>query len=258
MASLGDFQARAVDGSDVDLSAYDGQVVLVVNTASKCGFAGQFGGLQRAPRRRTPTAASPCSASRPTSSSRSRSRTRTWATSAQRDFGVTFPMFAKVAVNGAEADPLFQWLRSEQTGLLGDRIKWNFTKFLVDRDGNVLGRYAPTTDPVEDRGRHRGRAGGLVPVRRLEPSRPNSARRSSGTRSTYSRVSLMYFAMNGHFGSTARPGVAGGVEDVLREQLADALALVGVAHLGVDQRDLRRRRGGRSAKPASSPSTWTS
>ena len=67
----------------------------------------------------------------------------------QRDFGVSFPMFAKVAVNGREAHPLFRWLRSEQKGLLGGRINWNFTKFLVDRDGNVVGRYAPTTDPVQ-------------------------------------------------------------------------------------------------------------
>ena len=65
----------------------------------------------------------------------------------ERNFGVTFPMFAKVDVNGADAHPVFTWLRSEQGGLLGSRIKWNFTKFLVGRDGRVIDRYAPTTKP---------------------------------------------------------------------------------------------------------------
>ena len=80
-------------------------------------------------------------------------RTRSPATTArspgfcERNFGVTFPLFSKIDVNGDQAHPLFRWLRSEKGGLLGDKIKWNFTKFLVDRDGRVIGRYAPTTKP---------------------------------------------------------------------------------------------------------------
>ena len=151
MASLGDFQARSTDGSDVDLSAYDGQVVLVVNTASRCGLAGQFDGLQRLHDQYADRGFSVLGfpsdqfAQEPVDDA---DLDRVCA----RDFGVSFPVFAKVAVNGSDADPLFRWLRSEQKGrlvpLLGDRIKWNFTKFLVDRDGNVVARYAPTTDPV--------------------------------------------------------------------------------------------------------------
>jgi glutathione peroxidase len=148
MASLGDFSARSVDGSDVDLSSYDGSVVLVVNTASGCGLAGQFDGLQRlqdeyADRGFTVLGfPSDQFYQEPVDDEE-------LGTVCQRDFGVSFPVFAKVAVNGREADPLFRWLRSEQKGLLGDRIKWNFTKFLVDRDGRVLARYAPTTDPAK-------------------------------------------------------------------------------------------------------------
>ena len=151
MASLGDFQARSVDGSGVDLSDYDGQVVLVVNTASRCGLAGQFERLQDLHDTYADLGfavlgfPSDQFLQEPVEDDEIE---RVCA----RDFGVSFPMFAKVAVNGRDADPLFRWLRQEQKGrfgdLLGDRIKWNFTKFLVDRDGNVVARYAPTTDPV--------------------------------------------------------------------------------------------------------------
>ena len=148
MASLGDFQARSVDGSDVDLSSYDGQVVLVVNTATKCGFAGQFGGLQRLHDdfgdRGFAVLGFPSDQFK-----QEPVEDEDLGNVCERDFGVSFPMFAKVAVNGRDADPLFRWLRSERKGLLGDRIKWNFTKFLVDRDGTVIGRYAPSTDPVK-------------------------------------------------------------------------------------------------------------
>ena len=151
MASLGDFQARAVDGSDVDLSEYDGQVVLVVNTASRCGLAGQFERLQEL----HDTYADRGFAVLGFPSDQFLQEPvedEDIGVVCARDFGVQFPMFAKVAVNGDDADPLFRWLRSERAGrlgaLLGDRIKWNFTKFLVDRDGRVVARYAPTTDPV--------------------------------------------------------------------------------------------------------------
>ena len=148
MASLGDFQARSADGSDVDLSSYDGQVVLVVNTATQCGFSGQFGGLQRLHDdfgdRGFAVLGFPSDQFK-----QEPVEDEDLGTVCARDFGVSFPVFAKVAVNGREADPLFRWLRSERKGLLGDRIKWNFTKFLVDRDGAVIGRYAPSTDPAK-------------------------------------------------------------------------------------------------------------
>lgn len=146
MTRLGDFQTRSLDGSPVDLATYDGSVVLVVNTASQCGYASQMPGLQKlhdayADRgfavlgfpsdqfRQEPLADDEMGAV------------------CERNFGVSFPMFAKVAVNGRDVDPLFAWLRSQKRGLLGGRINWNFTKFLVDRDGQVVARYGPTTTP---------------------------------------------------------------------------------------------------------------
>ena len=145
--TLADFHATGIDGSEVDLSAYAGQVVLVVNTASKCGFTPQYAGLQqlhdRYAERGFTVLGFPCDQfahQEPGSDDEI-------ASFCERHYGVTFPMFAKVDVNGAGAHPVFRWLRSEQGGLLGDKIKWNFTKFLVGRDGRVIERYAPTTKP---------------------------------------------------------------------------------------------------------------
>jgi glutathione peroxidase len=148
MPSLTDFSARALDGTDVDLSAYAGQVVLVVNTASRCGYASQLPGLQAlhdeyADRgftvlgfpsdqfRQEPLGDDELGAV------------------CEHSFGVRFPMFAKVAVNGRHTHPLYRWLRSERKGLIGGRIDWNFTKFLVDRQGRVVGRFGPTTEPAQ-------------------------------------------------------------------------------------------------------------
>jgi glutathione peroxidase len=145
LLSLTDFSARLPDGSDVDLAAYDGHVALVVNTASQCGYASQLPGLQRlheayADRGFTVLAF-------PSDQFRQEPL-------ADGDLGavcerhrLTFPLFAKVAVNGRDAHPLFRWLRSQRRGLLGGRVNWNFTKFLVGRDGRVLRRYGPTTEP---------------------------------------------------------------------------------------------------------------
>jgi glutathione peroxidase len=147
MTSITDFTARAIDGSDVELSTFAGQVVLVVNTASECGFTPQYQGLQDL----YDTFAGdgftvlgfPCDqfgGQEPGDEDQI-------AQFCERTFGVSFPLFAKVDVNGSGAHPLFRWLRTEKGGLLGDSIKWNFTKFLVGRDGQVLDRYAPTTKP---------------------------------------------------------------------------------------------------------------
>jgi glutathione peroxidase len=147
--TLGDFKATSLDGRAIDLADYDGQVVLVVNTASKCGLTPQYQGLQElydyfAPRGFT-VLGFPCDQF----GNQEPGDETEIAGFCQRNYGVTFPMFAKIDVNGDEAHPLFQWLRTEKGGLLGDAIKWNFTKFLVGRDGQVLKRYSPTTEPAK-------------------------------------------------------------------------------------------------------------
>lgn len=145
--ALSDFSATSIDGVDVDLSAYDGQVVLVVNTASQCGFTPQYAGLQELhdtyAERGFAVLGFPCGQF----GNQEPGDEEQIAGFCERNFGVTFPLFAKVDVNGREAHPLFRWLRRQKSGLLGGSIKWNFTKFLVGRDGRVLARYAPTTKP---------------------------------------------------------------------------------------------------------------
>lgn len=145
--NLADFDARSIDGQEVDLASYLGRVVLVVNTASQCGFTPQYQGLQalhdRFAERGFAVLGFPCDQfghQEPGSDEEI-------SGFCERNFGVTFPLFSKIEVNGADAHPLFQWLRSEKGGLMGDKIKWNFTKFLLGRDGQVIGRYAPTTKP---------------------------------------------------------------------------------------------------------------
>ena len=147
MTTLQDFSARANDGAEVDLAAYSGQVVLVVNTASQCGFTPQYQGLQDLHREYAARGFSvlgfPCDQF----GNQEPGDDAEIAGFCERNFGVTFPLFSKVEVNGDGAHPLYRWLRSEKGGLLGGRIKWNFTKFLVGRDGEVIGRYSPTTKP---------------------------------------------------------------------------------------------------------------
>jgi glutathione peroxidase len=147
MGPLGSFTARSLDGQDVDLSAYDGQVLLIVNTASQCGFTPQYEGLQRLhddfSAKGFNVLGFPCDQF----GNQEFGDDEEIASFCEKNFGVTFPMFSKVDVNGADAHPVFQWLRKQQGGLLGNKIRWNFTKFLVSKDGTVLGRYAPTTTP---------------------------------------------------------------------------------------------------------------
>lgn len=147
MTTLHDFTATSIAGQDVDLSEYRGKVVLVVNTASKCGFTPQYAGLEevyeRYRERGLVILGFPCDQfghQEPGSEEEI-------SEFCQLNYGVSFPMFAKVDVNGPEAHPLYAWLRSQKGGVLGDKIKWNFTKFLIDPDGNVVGRYASTTKP---------------------------------------------------------------------------------------------------------------
>ena len=149
MPTLSDFTARTIDGTNKPLSDYAGQVVLVVNTASQCGFTPQYAGLERLHQEYGDEGFAvlgfPCNQF----GGQEPGTEDEIAAFCETSFGVTFPMFAKIDVNGSDADPLFEWLKSEKGGLLGDRIKWNFTKFLVGRDGQVIERYAPQTDPAD-------------------------------------------------------------------------------------------------------------
>ena len=145
--TISDFFATTLAGEPQDLSAYDGQVVLVVNTASECGFTPQLTGLeelwQEFRDRGLVVLGFPCNQF----GGQEPGDAEQIGAVCQRNYGVTFPMFDKVDVNGDDAHPLFDWLRSEKGGMLGSKIKWNFTKFLVGRDGKVVDRYAPTTTP---------------------------------------------------------------------------------------------------------------
>ncbi|WP_134740598.1 glutathione peroxidase [Nocardioides sp. 503] len=147
MSALQDFSATGIDGRDVDLADYAGQVVLVVNTASQCGFTPQYQGLQRLHDeyggQGFTVLGFPCDQF----GHQEPGEDAEIAGFCERNFGVTFPLFSKVDVNGADAHPVFEWLRSEKGGLLGKKIKWNFTKFLIGKDGKVVGRYSPTTAP---------------------------------------------------------------------------------------------------------------
>src|SRR5580704_4715710 len=147
MAAIYDFTATSLAGEEVPLRRYEGQVLLIVNTASACGFTPQYRGLEALQKELGPRGFSvlgfPCNqfgAQEPGDAKQIEQFCET-------KYDVTFPMFAKIDVNGSGAHPLYQYLRQEKSGLLGSSIKWNFTKFLVDRSGKVVGRYAPTTTP---------------------------------------------------------------------------------------------------------------
>lgn len=148
MPSVYDFEALSIDGHPVALDTLRGKVLLIVNTASACGFTPQFGGLERLHQtygeRGLVVLGFPCNQF----GSQDPGSNEEIAGFCQRNFGVSFPMMGKVEVNGAQAHPLYQWLKAEAPGLLGSQaIKWNFTKFLVGRDGRVLRRYAPQDAP---------------------------------------------------------------------------------------------------------------
>lgn len=147
-ATLHDFTATTLGGEEKSLDDYRGQVVLVVNTASDCGLAPQFTGLEELHREYGPRGLVVIGF--PSDQfHQERDTAEEIAAVCQRNYGVTFQMFGKVRVNGADAHPLWSWLQSQRKGLLGGAIKWNFTKFLVDRDGTVIKRYAPTVKPED-------------------------------------------------------------------------------------------------------------
>ena len=148
--SIYDFEVETLEGKTHALDEYRGKVLLIVNTASQCGFTPQFEGLEKLHQRHADDGLAvlgfPCNqfgAQEPGDSSQI-------GAFCQKNYGVSFPMHSKIEVNGSDAHPLFRWLRRQKRGLLGSsRIKWNFTKFLVDRDGKVVARYAPTKKPSE-------------------------------------------------------------------------------------------------------------
>jgi glutathione peroxidase len=147
MTSIYDLTATNIRGQDVPLSDFKGQVLLVVNTASKCGFTPQYEALQSLyathKDRGFSVLAFPCNqfgAQEPEGDA----KIGEFCASV---FGATFPLFAKIDVNGPDAHPLFLYLKQEKPGILGGRIKWNFTKFLIGRDGQPVARYAPITAP---------------------------------------------------------------------------------------------------------------
>ena len=147
MTNVHDFEATTIDGETQSLDAYAGKVMLITNVASKCGFTPQYEGLEQLYEtyadRGLVVLGFPCDQF----GHQEPGDEAAIAEFCSLTYGVSFPMFAKIEVNGSGAHPLYQWLKTQKAGLLGGRIKWNFTKFLVDTDGNVIERYAPTTKP---------------------------------------------------------------------------------------------------------------
>jgi len=148
MTTVYDFSAKALDGKTVELREFTGKPLLVVNTASKCGFTPQYAGLEELHRRYRERGlvvlGFPCNQfgeQEPGSSVEIGSF-------CEKNYGVSFPMFEKIDVNGDSAHPLYRWLKGNARGILGtERIKWNFTKFLLDRKGAIVARYSPLTKP---------------------------------------------------------------------------------------------------------------
>lgn len=141
------FEAKSLQGKDIKMEAYKGQTVLLVNTASKCGLTPQFEGLEELYKKYQDKGlvilGFPCNqfANQEPGDEKSISE------GCVINYGVTFPMFTKIDVNGDNAHPLYKYLKSELGGTLGSKIKWNFTKFLIDAEGNPVKRFAPTTKP---------------------------------------------------------------------------------------------------------------
>ncbi len=146
--SIGDFDARTIDGQAVKLSSFEGKVLLIVNTASACGFTPQFGGLEKLWERYKDQGLVVLGFPSNEFGSQDPGSNDEIASFCQLNYGVSFPMMAKIEVNGRGAHPLYQWLTKEAPGFLGTQaIKWNFTKFLIGRDGQVIKRYAPQDAP---------------------------------------------------------------------------------------------------------------
>jgi glutathione peroxidase len=147
MAGIYDFSARSLAGQEIPLKQFEGQVLLIVNTASACGFTPQYKGLETLHQELAPRGFAvlgfPCNQF----GGQEPGDAAEIAQFCASNYAITFPMFATVDVNGDNAHPLFKYLKNQKAGLLGPSIKWNFTKFLVDRSGKVVARHAPTARP---------------------------------------------------------------------------------------------------------------
>ncbi|MGO1393516.1 MAG: glutathione peroxidase [Agrococcus casei] len=149
MTKLADFSATTLAGEERSLADFDGSVALVVNTASKCGFTPQYAGLQQLFDSYRDKGFTVLGFPSNEFAGQEPGASGDIEEFCQVNYGVTFPMFEKTKVNGKNAHPLYQWLKTEKGGILGDAIKWNFTKFLVGRDGQVVKRYASNVDPAD-------------------------------------------------------------------------------------------------------------
>ena len=148
MSTIYDFEALSIDGQPVSLEQFRGQAMLIVNTASACGFTPQFAGLEKLHQtyggKGLAVLGFPCNQF----GNQDPGSNEEIGAFCQRNYGVSFPMMSKIEVNGADAHPLYRWLTAEAPGILGSKaIKWNFTKFLVGKDGRVIKRYAPQDAP---------------------------------------------------------------------------------------------------------------
>ena len=147
MGNIYDFSVESKEGKQVSLSEYKGKVLLIVNSATGCGFTPQYDGLQELYEKYQEKGFEildfPCNQF----ANQAPGSDEEITTFCSARFGITFPQFKKIDVNGANQAPLYQYLKEQQGGVFGSRIKWNFTKFLVDREGNVVARFAPTTTP---------------------------------------------------------------------------------------------------------------
>jgi len=147
MTGIYDFQVETLSGETQDFAEYQGKALLIVNTASKCGFTPQYEGLEKLYQQYKDQGlvviGFPCNQF----GSQEPGDADDIGSFCQKNYGVTFPMMAKVDVNGKDAHPIYEWLKKQQGGFLTDGIKWNFTKFLLNKDGQVVDRYASTTKP---------------------------------------------------------------------------------------------------------------
>lgn len=147
MKTVYDFNVRMPNGNEKMLKDYEGKPLIIVNTASKCGLTPQFKGLQELYKKYNDKGLEilgfPCDQFNNQEFDNIEETTQF----CQLNYGVTFPMFAKIDVNGENTDPLFAFLKEQKKGVLSKNIKWNFTKFLIDKNGHVVERYAPTTEP---------------------------------------------------------------------------------------------------------------
>lgn len=147
MTTVYDFEARTIDGQPAPLAGYRGRVLLIVNTASECGFTPQFAGLEALYKRYADQGLVVLGFPSNQFGGQDPGSNEEIGAFCTRNYGVSFPMMEKIEVKGSGAAPLYQWLTEQKPGLLGKSIKWNFTKFLIARDGQVIKRYAPIDKP---------------------------------------------------------------------------------------------------------------